>query len=317
MAMYTYCSPETVMDPVDYGRGYISAHAYVSPTSAREVHIQKLRYAFERAGMAHQLRYAVRVISLMREAQELAGGFWFPTPLRAVPVAGYAILLGCIPTPELQRHFPAVAKAGHARVIPKSEKGELPTQDLDNWLDQRVQDSLTWAQGQLAMGQATMGLTVASNRVEYFNIRSVPSGAGSTNVPRWSAEVRSALVRQGGLVLCRESVGGVSFRYFQGSVRRGRLIGEAAAPSDIQRLLCGFAALMGSPLTATMMSSSGHWLFTLPITLPRPERQLVLAVGRRSELARGRSYLVTNECFASMVAEKLRRLGCEVRSTDA
>lgn len=308
---------QTAIDPVDHGRGYLSAYAYVSPTSAREVHIHRLRHAFERVGIAHQLRYAFRIISLMREAQDLGGGYWFPTPLRVVLVDGHAILLGSTSTRELRRHYPAITTAGYARVIPSSKTIELPTQNLDDWLGQGVEDSVTWAQGQLALGQSTLGATIASARVEYFNVRSISSGATPINIPRWSNDSSSALVSQGGSVLCRAPLGGTAFRYFHGSVRRGRLIAETAIPSDIQRLQCGFAALKKVPLTATMIRSSDGWLFTLPINLPRPERQFILAVGRRSTGEKGKAYLVMNESFALLVADKLRKLGCEVRSSDA
>ncbi len=52
------------IDAVEYGRGQLAALSRYSATSAREVHVLRLRYAFERAGIANQLRFALIVINL-------------------------------------------------------------------------------------------------------------------------------------------------------------------------------------------------------------------------------------------------------------
>ena len=161
-------SPISSLDAVEYGRGQLAASSFFSTASAREVHVLRLRHAFECAGIANQLRYALVVINLMREAQELRGGYWFPTPLRVVPIDGQAILVGISPTRELQRHFRCAARVGYARILPHDDTQALPHQDLDNWLGLKVKDSVIWSETQVENARASMGPTIPSGNVQFF-----------------------------------------------------------------------------------------------------------------------------------------------------
>lgn len=300
-------------DPVEYGRGQLAALAYLSATAAREVHVLRLRNSFERAGMVHKLRYSLWVLNLMREAQELGGGYWFPTPLRIVPIDGQAILVGSVPTHELQRHFNDVARAGYARILPQWNGITLPSQNLDDWLGLDTQDTVAWSELQIASAQASLRPTISPSNVQFFCVRTARSQFGSMTALAWTDDPRSSLAGKQGIILCRERVASESFRYFFGRVEKARLTAEGPAPKDVIRLQFGLAALAGVPCTVIVSSRESEAVVHLPPSIPRPERQLVFALCVRDSTFPGKAYRVRSETFIHLIAPRLQRLGCEVR----
>jgi hypothetical protein len=301
------------LDVIEYGRGQFAALTYLTPTTAREVHILRLRSFFDRAGIAHKLRYALNVLNLMREVQELRNGYWFPTPLRAIPIEEQAILVGIVPTHELRRHFPSAARAGYARVCVGSDTKTLPKQEINAWLAVEAYDTVTWIEAKLRESRAEMGPTIPSGSIQYFNVETTRSAFGSVLKPVWQNEPRSALVSDNGVVFCRERIAREHFRYFAGQVRASRLVAEGSIPRDMIRFQFGFAAICGKPLSVIVTERDYAYIFHTPIGLPRGERQLILALGVRDMSFPGKVYRVRKE-FVSLIEATLRRLGCDVRT---
>ena len=309
--------PSVPIDPVEYGRGQLSAMAHLSVNAAREVHILRLRNSFERAGIVPKLRYSLWALDLMREAQELNGGYWFPTPLRVVTLKEKVILIGSAPTHELQRHFLGVTRAGYARVLDRENSKGLPTQELDDWLGFHWRDSVAWSESQITNARASMSPTILSGNVEFFDIDSVRFPFGNGRRPVWRADSSSSSAVWRGVVFCRERVAPERYRYFFGQVKRGSLAVEAPAPKDVARIQFGFAALVGRPITSFFESNDDSYIIHIPATLPRPELQLTLALGVRDKSCRGKAYRVDSDEFFSFILEKLKQLGCDVRSGNA
>jgi len=303
----------TWIDAVEYGRGQLAASSRYSAASAREVHVLRLRHAFERAAIANQLRYALIVINQMREAQELRRGYWFPTPLRVVPIDARAILVGIAPTSELQRHFHRVARAGYARVLPQEDAQSLPRQELDNWLGLKVQDSIAWSEIQFEDAQAGMGPTIPSGNIQFFTTKAKRSSFGTTTYPVWTDAPRESLMAKQGVVLCRERIGRESFRHFLGRIKGERLVAESPAPPDVERIQFGLAALAGKPITVRAITRNSDSIFHVPARLPRAERQLMLALGIFEISSLGKSYRVRDGAFDAILVAKLRNLGCEMQ----
>lgn len=301
------------IDAVEYGRGQVAASSFYSAASAREVHVLRLRYAFDRAGIANQLRYALLVINLMREAQELGRGYWFPTPLRVVPIDAQAILVGIAPTSELQRHFHRVARAGYARVLPQEDAQALPRQELDNWLGLKVQDSVAWSEIQFEDAQARMGPTIPSGNIQFFTAKTKRSSFGITTYPAWTDAPRASLMAKQGVVLCRERIGRESFRHFLGRMKSDRLVAESPPPRDTERIQFGLAALAGKPITVSVITHGSDSIFHIPARLPRAERQLLLALGVSEVSSLGKSYRVRDRAFDAIIVARLRNLGCETQ----
>ncbi|MHB8348581.1 MAG: hypothetical protein ACYDHM_15830, partial [Acidiferrobacterales bacterium] len=250
-------------DAVEYGRGQVAAMAYLSATAAREVHILRLRNAFARAGVLHKLRYSLGVLNLMREVQELGGGYWFPTPLRIVPIGGQAILVGPVPTHELQRHFNDVTRAGYARILSQWDGTALPSQDLDDWLGFDHQDTVAWSELQITNAQANLGPTISSGTVQFFCARTRRSLFGNTTALAWTNDPRSSLAWRKGLILCREQIASAGFRYFLGRFENARLTAEGSVPKDVIRLQFGLAALAGEPCTVVVSTRENESIIHL------------------------------------------------------
>lgn len=306
-------SPGASIDAIEYGRGQLAALSCHSTNSAREVHVLRLRNAFERAGIATKHRYALMVMNLMREAHELARGFWFPTPLRVVPIDAQAILVGVVPTKELQRHFPKVTRAGYARVLPQEDTQALPHQELDNWLGLGMKDSVAWSEIQFEEAQASMGPTVHSGNAQFFTVTTKRSSLGTITYPRWTDTPSIYLATTHGVVLCRERIGRESFRYYLGRLKGDRLVSESLRPPDTVRIQFGLAALAGKPITVSVIVHGGASTFHIPTVLPRAERQLMLALGVRDISSPGKVYRVSDGAFVELIAARLRSLGCELR----
>jgi hypothetical protein len=249
----------------------------------------------------------------MREVQELKGGYWFPTPLRAISIEEQAILVGSIPTPELRRHFPSATRAGYARVCLESDTKKVPKQEIDAWLGLEVYDTVRWIEVKLREACGEMGPTISSGSFQFFNVEATRSAFGSVVKPMWKNDPRAALALRDGVVLCRERVTHEYFRHFVGRVAGARLVAEGPTLPDMTRVQFGFAALAGKPITVTITPGDDDFAFHISLGLPRSERQLILALGVRDISCPGRVYRVRRE-FISLIEARLQRLGCEVRS---
>jgi hypothetical protein len=192
----------------------------------------------------------------------------------------------------------------------------LPNQELDDWLGLDVRDSVVWSEARIADDRAGMGPTISSGNVQFFTVRTARAPSGSTTYPVWTDDLGSPLAYQG-VILCRERVATERFRYFLGRVEGTRLTAEGPVPRDLARLQFGFAALAGKPFTVAVASHDGESVFHMPANLPRPERQLTLALGVRDVSLPGKAYRVRSDAFVPLIVERLRRLGCVVRSTRA
>jgi hypothetical protein len=298
------------IDIVEYVRGQFSSLSYINDITAREVHVLQIRKTFERAGIENELRFALKVLDLMREAQNLGNGYWYPTPLRVVPMDDLAILVSSLPTQELQRNFEGVIREGYARVIPLTESPDFPRQLLDDWLGLDVDDSVLWCERQIKIALADMKPTIPSGSVQFFTTRSVRSFFGKTTEPQWVKGPQHCLAWQENIILCRERIAAEYYRYFFGKVFGTRLTNEGPTLNNVSRVIFGFSALMGNPISVIIDTKNGGSVFRIATNLPRPEWQLLLALGVRD----GKVFRVRCEAFVPIIAERLRRLGCFIRT---
>lgn len=301
------------LDPVEFARGHLVASAYLSPTSAREVHIQRLHSAFDRAGVAEKLRFALRVLFLMREAEDLGHGYWFPTPMRAIENDSLTILVSPSPTAELVRHFPSVRRTGYARVLSRVDSAGLPRQPLDQWLGEVPQSTTTWAESEVARARLAMGPTSPSGSVEFFGVVTSGPRQSLTVAPQWTHESARAIVLPGGVALCRERLSVATFRHFVGQMDGKRLVAESNRVVDADRLQFGMAALAGRKLSVGATRSPDADVYFVPLHLPRPERRLLLALGQRDGRFPAKAYRVGSGIASSLLSARLESLGTDVR----
>jgi hypothetical protein len=78
----------------------------------------------------------------------------------------------------------------------------------------------------------------------------------------------------------------------------------------VARVIFGFSALVDNPISVIIFTKNGESVFHIGANLPRPEWQLLLALGVRD----GKGFRVQCELFVTIIAERLRRLGCLIRT---
>lgn len=304
-------------DVLEYGRGQFAALAYVSSNRAREIHVLRLRNAFDRAGVGQALRYALNVLALMREVQELKGGYWAPTPPRLVPLAQSAILIAPISTEELERHFEGVQRAGYARVLLRTPDIDLPRQSLSDWAGFHVVETKAWAGDVVRKAAKEMSPTVEPQNVEFFAVQRISGTFGRRATPCWATDARLAATSDGKTVLCRSRLAENYYRYFLGTLERGRIVAEAATPREVDRLQYGIAALTDRPITVLLDEDEGRCLVRIFAVLPRPERRLLLGLAARSDSRPGKAYQLQTEEHVQLITNMLQRLSCEIKTAHA
>jgi hypothetical protein len=299
-----------ISDVVEYGRGQLAGLGYVSPNRTREIHVLRLRNAFDRAGIGSSLRYVLRVLDLMREVQQLKDGYWMPTPPRLVPLEDTGILIAPSPTSELKRHFAAVERAGYARVVSHIREIDLPRQTINEWAGLETVDTKSWACEVVRNASKEMSPTVEPQNVEYFSVHRI----SGHSVPHWSAGARAAATPDGKIVFCRTRLTENYYRYFWASAKKGKVALESPPPTEIDRLQYGIAALIGCPITVLLGANGDGVLLRLFAPVPRPERRLLLGLAVRS--GRGKTYQFGSTEHAHLIVTSLQRLGCEIQKTN-
>lgn len=304
-------------DVVEYGRGQLAALAYVSSSRAREIHVLKLRNAFDRAGVGQSLRYVLNVLTLMREVQELKGGYWAPTPPRLVALEQSEILIAPIPTEELDRHFAGVQRAGYARLVLRASEIDLPKQSLSDWAGFNVVETRAWAANMIEKAAKEMSPTIEPQSIEFFCLQRTTGSFGKRTMPGWAADARQAATSDSKTILCRSRLTGNYYRYFFGTLERGKVVAESPTPSEVDRLQYGIAALTERPITVLLDEENGGYLIRTFSVLPRPERRLLLGLAARCDSRLGKMYQVRTEERLQTIARALQRLGCEIKAANA
>lgn len=299
-------------DIVEYARAVLAAFTYVSNEEAREVHVMRLRAAFDRAGFVHKLRYALAVLTLMREVQELSSGYWFPTPIRAVQIGRGALIIAPVPTAELHRHL-TVLRAGQARYVPSYTKGLLPEQSLQDWLGIEKAESADWTKEILQRAEDNLGPTIDAEGVEYFSVRQLTRQGRLINASAWTGDGRKALTSERGLVLGRKRITQAYYRYFFGMLKGARLRQEAEVPADIPRLEYGMAAIAGAPLSIEHAIVGSGSVFKISCRLPLAERRLFAALAQKTGGTWERTYAIEVQEHCDIVDRTLRNLGADIR----
>jgi hypothetical protein len=299
------------IDAIEFGRGHLSALAWVNTNAAREVHVLKLRKAFDRAGIAPKLRFALGALASMQEVQSLPSGYWLVAPVRRVDLNDLSIVVSAAPLSELKRHFPSARQAGYARLAQGSELEALPRQAREQWMRKPPLEALNWLQAALTTAKQLMGATT-TGEVEFF---AVVAKGGFGNIAGWtpSPHLRCDV---DGVVLCRERIAGRR-RYFLGTCIRGRVVTEAPIPEDLARLCIAMAAATDRKLTVVCASAAEHSAFHIPFWLPRAEHQLMLALTKRQSAQMTKTYHLSENSLKQLLVQALQHMGCGLRQRHA
>lgn len=299
------------IDPIEFARGSLCSLAYVDEQIAREVHIQRLSSAFAKVGISTRLKYALQVLTLLREAEHLGDGYWRPTPNRLVPFPSGCLLISSLTTAELLRHFPSVQRLGYARAVRYSETSPLPFQALDSWLGLERETSVSLPKRMLSMSFGELKPTNISGNVQYFDVE---KRHGLAYSPRWIPMPPKELKTPGSLALCRQKLSPFHIRYFIARYVNEGVIAESDELFEPARLAYGLAAACGKPLSISFRDDGEATTFEFDGALPRSERRLLLAVGTRDQNSqRMKSYRVAQRAAGMLLHNRLAALGASLR----
>jgi hypothetical protein len=93
----------STFDEIEFLRGHFSSLSYVDRNTAQELHVSRLRTKFVHAGIENKLRFSIKTLDLIREIQSLGHGYWCATPLRAVSIGDFSILISSLSTIDVKK----------------------------------------------------------------------------------------------------------------------------------------------------------------------------------------------------------------------
>lgn len=267
---------------------------------------------FSRIGFEDRYRYGLAALQLVKEIQFIRGGYWLPTPVRAVPLGLNALVLAPIPTDRLRYEIPEIRRAGLSRIAPLSALTDLPIQELNQWMDQAPYDATTWGLAELTVLANRLQPTVQREGIEYLQVASQQKLDQGARCFSWSRDPREPLPTGRDLYVCREKTGAQSYCYMLISLVRGVVRAEAQIIGAPSRLQYAVAALLGRRVRVGVEQANGKTKLTLSVPLPRAEYRLLEAVATKdNQLREGRERVYRlDDDLSSVVLERLNFLGC-------
>ncbi|MCW5232492.1 hypothetical protein D8B34_02095 [Verminephrobacter eiseniae] len=266
------------IDPLEFARGTLCSMSFVDTNTAREVHVTRLQYQFDRAGIVATMAGALETLKFLREAEPLDNGYWIPTPTRVVDLSGgHCLLVGVNPTAELRRHFSSVRRAGSARVVAADAVVNLPKQSLRAWRGHDGHDASAWARTVIESAMQQFAMSVMDEGVKTFGIKTSQGATGRSQAPVWVRPGDGAACNWRGVGLFRARTGAMSPRYFLGR-HRGRSFLEGPSVQEQTRMQLGLAALQNQSLTIGIETSRDAVSISLPLRAPVALRRLLVAL---------------------------------------
>lgn len=310
MKLSTNEASERVLDALEFARGTLASLAYLSPSSAQEVHISRIRSHFERAGIEDSALRALEIVQVLGEARKLHGGYWMPTPLRKVRLGEVgSLLLGVQPTNELRRHFPGVWRVGAGRLCSEQQLSVLPEQSLQSWLCSDGEQTHVLAQRMLNLSASQLRPSIASTDLQMFGIKTISVRGASGYGPVWHELGNREACFLNGISLFRQKLGPTHFRYFLGRWTGQRIL-EGPIVEDTSRMQLGFAELSAKRLAVEVRRTGARVTFRLPVRPPFNLRPLLVALCEEEPSSFGFVWACPDPAIWGFVRSSLSELPC-------
>jgi len=294
--------PTTHVDSLEYARGVLCSLSFVATDTSREVHVSRLQEQFDRAGIAPSLGDALETLKLVREVEELGGGYWIPTPIRAIDVH---------PTVELLRHFRSARRAGAGRVADAEEVGGLQRQSLAAWRGYDGRTASTVARTAIESAMQQLAPSLVDEGLEAFGTRPGRGAAGRYREPAWVRVGDGAACTWRGVGLYRSRTSATRYRYFLGRHQSQSPFLEGPLAREPIRMQFGLAALQDQPLTIKITSSREAVSISLPLSAPTALRRLLVALCDTDARSFGRVWSCRNPEYLPVLQASLQELESE------
>jgi hypothetical protein len=307
------------LDPIEVIRGALSFLSFSTEHFAHEVHTSRIQEFFSRSGIPQQILIpTLEALGDLREAERLQYGYWLPTPSRRVSLDTETCLLVSIaPTTELKRHFQSVRRAGFGRIADIQQVIDLPCQSLQSWLGTESIDSEAFARTQIESAINELKPSIASPDLKAFSINTIKRpNHDSRNEPIWLPSTNRLASGWAGVNLFRSKIGARYHRYFLGRILADSTLLEGPKVHDYLRLQYGLAALLGQPLTSSVVSTGNIRYLRLPLAAPRSARRALNALCESDPNSFGYSWTCRQmECWPTIEAI-LKGLRCEIANNE-
>lgn len=297
-------------DELECVRGVVSSLCYVAPLQAREVHTTSIKHALAKSGIQSGFRYGLAALHLIGEIQELPGGFWFPTPVRAVPLGGLSLVLAPTPSYRLQHEISGLRQAGIARVAPEETVADLNSQELNGWMGNPASDVSQWTLSELARLLCEMRPTLPDKRFEYFQIVMARNLGKQVSRFVWAEAPSNSIPVQDSTYLCREKLGYAGYRYALVNCKAGRVVAEAPIPYRPTRLQYGIALIEGKPMQLDGQRKGSDFVVNIPESIPRPEFRFLEAIATKIAQTFGQRKYSLSEELHPIFSSVFSNLGC-------
>ena len=93
-------------EPIEILRAALCALTYRTPHQFEPVYVGRIKSCCERFGLSEDVKQYLEILRLLREYEDLGGGYWAPTPQRLVRLPGCQLVIAPNTTTELQRWHP-------------------------------------------------------------------------------------------------------------------------------------------------------------------------------------------------------------------
>ncbi len=220
---------------LEFVRGILYSLSASNAKHSREVHVARIRSAFDTLGVPALYRVGLRLLTLLREAEPLSGGYWLPSPFRVVEIEDQCIFIGSVPT--ALGFLGNIENDGLCRLLTPGVAAQFPRQSIDSWMGIHLTDSTSIVAAFYQEHTLRAIPTTIPAELEYLGFV-----VGSHRVGRryaWSSNP-VPVHPDHQVAICRQKHTGV-YRYFSAELRSGKVVSEATIRQSIPRLMFALA----------------------------------------------------------------------------
>ncbi len=299
-------SEQDRMALLEFLRGVLYGLSASTKEHGTEVHASRVRHAFDRLGAPALYRVGLKLLSLLREAEALSGGYWVSAPFRVIEIEGHAVFIGALPSAF--GFLGDVTNDGLCRLLTPEVAARFPRQDMEAWMGVPPVPVGSHVTAFFQHHQRQASPTISQAEIEYL---SFTGGAAVRSATRrrflWDSHPVSLAGEP--IALCRQKHFGI-YRYFSAELRSGRVISEAAIEQSIPRLLFALAHDAGMPVVIDIRHGSESVEVSIAEHLPIEEYRLALLLSRRIVRQSSRRTFHLAPQLAPALIGRLMELGC-------